>query len=127
VLSTLTVFASVAAALAAVGLYAVIAYVVRQRRRELAIRIALGATPKSVGVGVLRDGLALVAGGVVAGTVVSVMGAGLLADLVVGVPPRDPLTLVTVGAILLVVGALATFVPAYRAASVDPVIGLRED
>ena len=126
VLSTMTVFASVAALLAAVGLYAVIAYIVRQRRRELAIRIALGATPKSVGIGVLRDGLVLVVLGVAVGTGVSVAAAGALADLVVGVRLRDPLTFVTVGAILLIVGALATFVPAYRAASVDPVIGLRE-
>ena len=92
VLSTLAVFAGVAAVLAGVGLYAVIAYIVRQRRKELAIRMALGATARSVGVGVLRDGLVLVACGVAAGCVVSVATAGLLSDLVVGVPARDPVT-----------------------------------
>jgi hypothetical protein len=126
VLSTLTVFAVVASILAAIGMYAVIAYVVRQRTRELAIRIALGAKPMSVGIGVLRDGLSLVVVGVVAGTIMSVAAGSVLADLVVGVTPRDPATIGTVGVILLVVGALATFVPAYRAASVDPVTGLRD-
>jgi putative ABC transport system permease protein len=126
VLSTLTVFAVVASLLAAIGMYAVIAYIVRQRTRELAIRIALGARPLSVGLAVLRDGLTLVVVGVVAGTILSVAAGSVLADLVVGVTPRDPATLATVGMILLVVGALATFVPAYRAASVDPVTGLRD-
>ena len=126
VLSTLTVFASVAAALAAIGLYAVIAYIVRGRRKELVIRMALGATPRSIGLGVLRDGLMLVVGGVAAGCVVSVATAGILSDLVVGVPSRDPLTLALVSLLLLMVGAVATFVPARRAALLDPVAGLRD-
>ncbi len=126
VLSTLTVFAAVAAVLALVGLYAVVAYIVRQRRKELAIRMALGASPRAVGVGVMRDGLVMVASGVAVGCVISVATAGVLTDLVVGVPTRDPVTIAIVSGLLLLVGALSTFVPARRAASLDPVAGLRE-
>ena len=127
VLTTLMVFAAVAAVLATVGLYAVIAYVVRQRRKELAIRLALGATPASLGFGVLRDGMKLVTGGVAVGIVLAVGTAGVLSGLVVGVPVRDPLTLVGVSAILLIAGAASAFIPARRAASVDPVSGLRDE
>ena len=127
VLTTLMVFAAVAAVLATVGLYAVIAYVVRQRRKELAIRLALGATPASLGFGVLRDGMKLVAGGVAVGIVLAVGTAGVLSGLVVGVPVRDPLTLVGVSAMLLIAGAASAFIPARRAASVDPVSGLRDE
>ena len=127
VLSALMVFAGVAALVAAVGLYAVIAYVVRQRRKEIAIRMALGATPRSVGLSVLRDGLLLVACGAVVGALGSIATSGLLADLIVGVPARDPVTLGSVTLLLLLIGVVSTFVPAYRAASVDPVMGLRSD
>jgi putative ABC transport system permease protein len=127
VLSTLAVFAGVAAVLAGVGLYAVIAYIVRQRKRELAIRMALGATARTVGLGVLRDGLVLVGCGVAAGCVVSVATAELLSDLVVGVPARDPVTLGLVALLLLAIGAISTFVPAHRAASFDPAAALRDD
>jgi putative ABC transport system permease protein len=127
VLSTLSVFASVAAVLAAVGLYAVIAYVVRQRRKEIAIRMALGARPRTVGLGVLRDGLILVTCGIGVGTLGSIATSALLSDLIIGVPVRDPVTLGAVAALLLIVSVLSTFVPAYRAASLDPVAGLRAD
>jgi putative ABC transport system permease protein len=127
VLSSLAVFAAVAAILASVGLYAVVAYIVRQRRKELSIRIALGATPRSLGVGVLREGLTLVVVGIVVGVVLSMAAAGALSSLIVGVPPRDPRTLAMVSVLLLAAGALSSFVPAYRASSVDPIAGLREE
>jgi hypothetical protein len=127
VLSSLAAFAGVAAVLASVGLYAVIAYIVRQRRKELSIRIALGATPRSLGIGVLREGLTLVACGVALGVALALAAGGALATLVVGVPPRDPPTLIAVSLLLFAAGALSTFVPAYRASAVDPVAGLREE
>ena len=122
----LGVFASIALVLAAVGIYGVISYAVSLRTRELGIRIALGATGRQVSRLVLRQGVALALVGVVVGGVGSFWLTGLLSKLLFGVAPKDPLTFVGVAALLTTIAALASYVPARRAANVDPLLAMRE-
>jgi ABC-type antimicrobial peptide transport system permease subunit len=119
-------FATVALLLAMLGTYGVLSYSTSQRTRELGIRMALGAQPGDVVGMVLRNGLTLAALGLVIGAVVYVgIGGRVLSALLYGVGPRDPLTLAA-GIILLAMAALlACWVPARRAASVDPAVTLR--
>jgi putative ABC transport system permease protein len=106
--------------LAAVGIYGVIAYFVTQRTPEIGVRMALGATPRHVVRLVLRQAAIPVAAGIVLGLAASVAATRVLAAYLVGVEPTDPLTLATVVAVLGLAALLASFVPARRAASVDP-------
>jgi putative ABC transport system permease protein len=112
-------------ALAVAGLYGVVAYSVSQRTREIGVRLALGARPGDVLAMVVRQGLALVAVGVVVGLGIAVALGGYLASLLYGVSPTDPLTLGGVTALLVAVAALASYVPALRAARVDPMVALK--
>jgi predicted permease len=120
-------FAMLAAALAVVGLYAVLAHLVADRTREIGIRAALGADRARVVRFVVKQGAVLVGGGIVAGVLGAVALTRLVASLLSGVSERDPFTFTAVPLLLGVVAMLATLVPAWRAARVDPVIALRAE
>ena len=123
----LAISASVALLLGVVGIYAVIAYVVAQRTREIGIRMALGARTIDVRGMFLRQALWLTMSGVAIGIVASLFVTDVLSSLLFGVGRLDPLTYVAVSAALTGVALLATHIPARRAARVDPIIALRAD
>jgi predicted permease len=120
-------FAGIAVVLAASGLYGVIYYLVTQRTREIGIRVALGADKARVVRLVLGQGVLLALSGIVVGLVGAVVLSRLLASLLYGVGTHDPVTFVTVPIALGIVALLASAVPAWRAARVDPVIALRSE
>jgi len=120
-------FALLALALAAIGIYGVMAYVVAQRTTEIGVRMALGATRSEVFRLVVGDGLKLTGLGVVLGVAGSVLMARWLTTLLFGVTPGDPLTLGATAALLLLVAVAACIVPARRATRVDPMVALRAD
>jgi len=118
-------FALVALALAAVGLYGVIAYAVSQRTHELGIRVALGATTQRISAMVIREGLALTAAGAMLGVIAALAAGSVVASLLFGVTARDPVTLAGVVVVLAAVAMLASWLPARRAARVDPLVAMR--
>ena len=118
-------FATVALLLATLGVYGVIAYAVSQRRREFGIRIALGATSSDVSRVVLRRGVALTLAGMAIGFVAAVLLTRAIQSLLFDVPAADPLTFVAVMLVLSGAALLASWLPARRAARVDPVIAMR--
>jgi predicted permease len=120
-------FAAAALILSVVGLYGVIAYSVRQRRREIGVRIALGAQRGAIYALVLTQAGWLIGAGLAIGLVGSFSAARLLRNLLFGVGARDPLTLSGVSALLAIVSLIAAFLPARRAASVDPAEVLRAE
>ena len=122
----ITFFAVMALLLAAVGLYAVLAYMVAQRTLEIGLRLALGAQRESVVGLILRRGLMLAAIGLGIGIVASVALTRFLSEMLYGVKPLDPLTFVAVSAVLMLVSLIASSAPAYRAARLDPMRTLRE-
>jgi len=111
--------------LAVVGVYGVASYAAAQRTQEIGIRMAIGATPRDILKLVLRQGLIIVAIGLLAGLAAAFAGTRLLADLFYGVAPSDPLTYAVVATLLLTVALLANWIPARRATRVNPVIALR--
>ena len=121
----LGIFAGVALALAAVGIYGVIAYGVAQRRHEIGVRMALGATSLDVSRMVVRQGALLASAGVAFGVAGAFALTRLMASLLFGVSTSDPLTFIVVPAILAAVALLATWLPARRAARVDPTVAMR--
>jgi putative ABC transport system permease protein len=121
----LSAFAGVAVVLASLGLYAVIAYSVRQRTAEIGIRMALGATSGRVLADVLREGLRLAAIGVLLGLVAALAVTRILSSFLYGVSPTDPLTFGGMTMLLAAVALAASYVPARRAARVDPMTALR--
>ncbi len=123
----LAIFAGTALALAAVGIYGVIAHTVTQRTRELGIRIALGARQREVLRMVLAHGLALGATGVVIGTLIALATTRTLAGLLFEVAPTDLATFIAVPAFLLAVTLVACWLPARRATRIDPVEALRAE
>jgi putative ABC transport system permease protein len=123
----LTVFGGVAVFLAAIGLYGVIAQSVAERRQEISVRMALGATPGHVLRLFLRHGLIVVAVGIGCGLGAAVAAAQTLKSLVFGVEPTDAVTLATVAALLAVVTLVASYLPARSATRVDPLEGLRSE
>ncbi len=123
----LTVFGLVALLLASVGVYGVLAYAVEQRRGEVGIRMALGAAAGDVRAMVLADGVKLVAVGLVLGLAGALALSGVLASQLFGVSPREPVIYGSVAGILLVVGLVASFVPAWRATRVDPVVAMKAE
>ncbi|MQA89798.1 MAG: FtsX-like permease family protein [Gemmatimonas sp.] len=120
-------FAILAAALAAIGLFGVVAYLVARRTREIGIRIALGALPGQILRDVVREGALLAGIGIAVGVVAATALTRLLGGLVYGVEVLDPLTFVGVTALLAAVALVATYLPARRAARVDPLIALRHE
>jgi predicted permease len=118
-------FAAFASLIAAVGLFGVLAYSVAQRSREIGIRTALGARPLDVARLVVSQGLVITLAGLVAGVWASAALTRVMSSLLFGVTPHDPATFVAVPAGLLAVSAVACFVPARRAARVDPLQVLR--
>ncbi|GMR13937.1 MAG: ABC transporter permease [Gemmatimonadota bacterium] len=121
----LTLFGIVALVLASVGVYGVLAYAVEQRTNEVGIRMALGADRGDVRGMVLIDGFRLVLIGLGVGIVGAVPLSGLLASQLFGVDPREPLIYVGVATALLGVGLVASFVPAWKATRVSPVVAMR--
>jgi predicted permease len=119
------IFAALALLLASVGIYGLMAYMVGQRSDEIGIRMALGARPSDIRAMILGRGALLAGAGVLIGLVLSALTAPLVATLLYGVRPIDPIVFVVVPAILGIVALLAGYVPARRAVSVDPVIALR--
>lgn len=123
----LVVFALSAALLAGVGLFATMATLVRQRTHEFGVRMALGATAGDVQSLMMRRGLTLAAGGVGIGLMIALLTNRLLSSLLFDITPTDPSTLIGVGALLLIIGVVATFIPARTSAHVDPALALRSE
>jgi predicted permease len=113
--------------LAVTGLYGVIAYSVSRRTREIGIRMAIGADPGSVARLVLRQGMVLTAIGAAIGLTLSLLASQLLTSLLVGVSPRDVSVYIAVPVLLAAISLLASYVPARRAARIDPLLALRQD
>jgi len=123
----LSVFGGLALLLSTVGIYGVIAYSVTQRKREMGVRMALGATPGNVRLMVLGDGMRLVAIGVAIGTVIAVGASRTVESMLFVIGPRDALTFVLVPALLAVVALIACWFPALRATGIDPAVVLRDE
>jgi ABC-type antimicrobial peptide transport system permease subunit len=113
--------------LAAIGTYGVSLNFVSQRRRELGVRLALGAEPGHLRSLVLRQGLFLAIIGVVVGLVLAVLAGGALASVLYGIHGADPIVLAMVPILLLLVAAISTFIPAEKATRVSPVEVLRAE
>jgi ABC-type antimicrobial peptide transport system permease subunit len=120
-------FALLALLLGAAGLYGVIAYSVSRRTREIGVRMALGAQPRAVYRLILKEAGWLIAAGIAIGLACSLAAATLLRGLLFGVRAADPGTLAEVAAVLGVAALLASYIPARRAASVNPVEALRAE
>ena len=122
----LALAAGLALLLGAVGVYGMIAHVVSQRTREMGVRVALGAHPTAVKRMVLKEGLRLAIVGVGIGLASSIGATRLMAGFFFGVSRNDPMTMAIVSATIVSVALLACYVPARRAAAVDPIEALRE-
>ena len=113
--------------LSMIGLYAALAFAVGERTREIAVRLALGASRADVGGLVFRRGMAIVLLGITAGVAACVIAGPFLAHLLYGVSPRDPLAIAAGPAVLIVVAALAISLPARRAMQQNPIVALRAE
>ena len=122
----LSVFGFLALGLASVGLYGILAYSVNQRKREIGLRMALGAAQRSVLWLILKQGMSMVLTGVVLGLVGSVLVARVLSRMLYGVSGSDPVSLAGAVGVLLVVALVACYLPARWASRVDPLVALRE-
>ena len=122
-----SMFGLVALGLAGTGLFALIAYAVAQRTREIGVRIALGAAPSDVIRLMLAEGAALAGIGVACGLIAAALLTRLLSGLLFDISATDPATFATVSALLIAVAALASYLPARRAAAVDPLVALRAE
>ena len=124
-MTLIAVFAVVALILASVGLYGVISFAVRQRTREIGIRMALGAGKESILRLVLGQGMLVILTGVGLGVLASMWLTRVIASLLFGVSPTDPVTFGAIAGLLVVVALSACYVPARKAARVDPMTTLR--
>lgn len=123
----LAAFAAIALLLAAIGIYGVISYLVRERTQEIGVRMALGAQRSTVLRMVLGEGARLTGLGLLLGIVAAIPGAQAIRAQLFGTSPADPLTFVAVTGILLAVALAASFIPAYRATAIDPMQALRSE
>jgi putative ABC transport system permease protein len=121
----LVAFGVLATALALLGIYGLMTYSVSQRTREIGIRMAIGARQADVSAMIMRSGLALTGAGVLAGVAASLGLSWLVRSQLFGVHPSDPVTMASVLVLMMVVAAAAAYLPARRAARVDPVVTLR--
>jgi ABC-type antimicrobial peptide transport system permease subunit len=119
-------FAGVALLLASIGIYGVLAYMVGQRSREIGLRMALGAEPADILRLVVAKGVILSIVGIVAGVILAASAASMLASLLYGVRPHDPVVFLAVPVLLFTVALAASYLPARRATKVDPMMALRE-
>jgi putative ABC transport system permease protein len=124
---TVATFSGLALVLAMVGVFGVLAYAVEQRRREFAVRVALGASTARLLRLVLGSAIRIIAGGALVGLVLSAAVSRSITSFLFGVTPLDPVTLVVVTAVLVLTGAVSTLAPALRAARVDPAAAFRSD
>ena len=120
-----SVFATIALALCAIGIYGVISFATAQRTREIGVRMALGANRSAIKVMVLREGAVVVAIGIGAGLIVATLATTYLRTLLFEVRAFDPVTMAAVCVVLAITGLVACYIPARRATRVDPVVALR--
>jgi putative ABC transport system permease protein len=120
-------FALLAVALALVGIYGVLSYLVAERTSEIGVRLALGALRRDIFGHVIGGSMRLVFWGLLVGLCGALAAVRALQSLLYGVSPRDPLTIVTVAGLLAVIALLASSIPALRAARVDPLVALRQE
>jgi ABC-type antimicrobial peptide transport system permease subunit len=120
-------FAAAALLVAALGVYGMLSFSVSSRRREIGVRVALGAAPRRIVRFVLAEGLRLALVGAAIGVAVALAAARLTRSLVVDVNPTDPGMLAAVTLLMVAVACVAALLPARRASAVDPIVVLRED
>jgi putative ABC transport system permease protein len=125
VMTLLLSFAGLALVLSALGIYSLLAYLIAQRTREIGVRMAVGARPVHVFSMVFKDGLQMIVVGLLLGVVAALAVTRLMVGILYGVTPSDPATFAAVGFVLIAVALLACYVPARRAAKVDPMVALR--
>ena len=126
-MTLLSLFAGFALLLAAIGIYSVLSYSVRRRMQEIGIRMALGARRRQILWLVVGHGLRLTVAGLVLGGIGAIAVSHLIAGLLFGVPPTDPVTFVAVAALLTAIALLACYLPARRAMRVDPMVSMRSE
>jgi predicted permease len=119
-------FAALAIFLASLGIYGLLAYMVSQRSREIGLRMALGAQPADVVKLILGKGIVVSAVGILVGVLLARSTASMMATLLYGVRPNDPMVFLAVPLLLLAVAILSSYIPAWRATKVDPIIALRQ-
>jgi len=124
---TLGVVAGLALLLGAIGLYGVLSYVVAERTREIGVRMALGATASAVRRMVVSQGARVVLVGVLIGVAVALASTRVLGSLLFGVKPVDPIVFAAMSVMMIAIGGLASYIPARRASSVNPIESLRSD
>jgi predicted permease len=125
VMALLLSFAGLALVLSAMGIYSLLSYLIAQRTREIGVRMAMGARPAHVFGMVLKDGVQMILGGVLLGVISALAATQLMVSMLFGVTPSDPATFVVVAVLLSAIALLACYVPARRAAKVDPMEALR--
>jgi ABC-type antimicrobial peptide transport system permease subunit len=123
----LTIFAATGLGLGLIGIYGVVAYRVRQREREIGIRLALGALPSSMATTVVTQGVQHAIAGIAIGLPAAFLLSRVMSSMVFGVTTHDPLTFTTLPILIVTVTTIACYLPARRAARVDPVVAIKQD
>lgn len=123
----LAAFAVLALGLAVIGVYGVMAYLVSQGTRELGIRLALGASPRAIRALIVSRGLAVTAAGLAAGIAAAIVLTRFMRSLLFQIGPADPITFLTIPVLLGVAALVAVYVPARKAAQIDPLLTIRDN